>query len=46
MCFIRHVRLDLKVGKIDTKYDKYGTFKDQFSVHFGSPSQNEQKTDL
>ena len=31
---------------IGTKWDKSGTFKDQFSVHFGSSSQNVPKTDL
>ena len=42
----RVIRLGLKLCLIGTKCDKSGTFSDQFSVHFGSPSHNEQKTDL
>ena len=49
----RNVRLDFqgvrfgpKVGQIGPKWDKSGTFSDQISVHFGSPSQNVLNYDL
>ena len=35
-----------KVGQIDCKWDKSGTFSDQISVHFGSMSQNVLKSNL
>ena len=30
------VRFSLQMGRNATKWDKSGTFKDQFAVHFGS----------
>ena len=33
-------------NQIDTKWDKSGIFEDQFSVHFGSVSQNVLKINL
>ena len=35
-----------KVGQIDTKWDKSGTFSDQNSVHFGAVRQNVLNSDL
>ena len=32
----RDGRFGSKVGQIDPKWDKSGTFSDQISVHFGS----------
>ena len=32
----RDVRFGPKKGQIGTKWDKSGTFEDNFSVHFGS----------
>ena len=43
---IRNIRFYPKVGQITSKWDKSGTFSDQISVHFGSPSQNVLKSDL
>ena len=45
VCF-RGVRFGPKVGHIGSKWDKYSTFSDQISVHFGSRSQNVLKSDL
>jgi len=42
----KDVRFGRKVGQMGPESDKSGTFPDTFSVHFGSPSQNEQKTYL
>ena len=39
-------RFEPKVGQISPKWDKSGTYSDQISVHFGSPSQNVLKSDL
>ena len=45
---VAHVRFSAKVGQIQIgpKLEKSGIFKISFSVHFGSVSQNEQKTNL
>ena len=37
---------DSQVGQIAPKWDKSGTFSDEISVHFGSPSQNVLKSHL
>ena len=39
----REVRLGLQLGYIGTKWDKSGTFSDQYFVHFGSVSQMNRK---
>ena len=36
----RDVRFESRVAQICPKRDKSGTFSDQISVNFGSPSQN------
>ena len=46
LLYSRDVRFETKVGHIGPKWDKSKTFLDQISVHFGSPSQNELKSDL
>ena len=38
--YLQDCMIWLKVDKIGTKWDKSRTFSDQFSVHFGSVSQN------
>ena len=35
-----------KFSHISPKYDKSGTFKDQFSVHYGAVRRNVLKTDV
>ena len=42
----RDGRFGSKVGQIGLKLNKFGTFSDQISVLFGSPSQNVLKSDL
>ena len=43
---VRVARSGPKVGQIGPKCDKSRTFSSQISVHFGSMSQNELKSDL
>ena len=38
-----HDIFDIQLSQMGTKFDITWTFTDQFSVHFGSPRQNEQK---
>ena len=40
------MRLRLKVGQIGHKWDNFGNFSEQISVHFGSLNQNVLKSDL
>ena len=42
----RDVRFGTKLGQLAPNMTNSGLFKDQISVHFGSPSQNERKFDL
>ena len=42
---ITHVRVASKQGQIQPKWDKFWTFSDHISVHFGSLSQNVLKYD-
>ena len=42
----RVARFGPKVGQINTKSDKSGTFSNQISLHFNSPSQNVLTSDV